>query len=261
MAKKMSKKDIYRTFGIEYNNNKVLSPIGYVNPLLINGNEKIGKGVWHFSTLPTANYYTVTINGKEIEIKGTCPCSCKGCYATKGNYQYNSVIESLAIKTYLVRNYIDFVERAIKAQIAAERIQFLRIHASGDFDSLEYIEMWKRIVSECSDTTFWTYTKNETAEHAFDSFSNANIVKSLIPHIGLNFGHCDYILSVYNELKRQGKTVYICRCGIDKNQHCTNCKACSTHDYVLFIEHSTEYKAEKDPAFETLKAVIEAQED
>ena len=56
-----------------------------------------------------------------------------------------------------------------------------------------------------------------------------------------------------------GKSVYICRCGVDKNQHCTNCKGCSKNDYVLFIEHSTDYKAENDPCFNELKEIIERQ--
>lgn len=259
MAKRISKKEIYRSYGIEFNGDKVLSPIGWINPLLINGNEKIGKGVWHFSTLPTANYFTVIINGQEMTIKGTCPCTCRGCYATKGNYQYDSVVTSLAIKTLLVREHLDFVKRAILAQIQADKIQFLRIHASGDFDSLEYIQMWIEIVAACQDVHFWTYTKSPAAENIFDNFDNANIVKSVIPHIGVNYGHCDYILAAYETLKAAGLPVYICRCGIDKNQHCTNCKGCSVNRYVLFIEHSTEYKAEKDPLFPVLKAVIESQ--
>jgi len=261
MSKKMSKKEIYNLFGIEYDNktNKILSPIGWINPLLINGNEKIGKGIWHFSTLPTAGYFTVNIAGEEIVIKGTCPCTCKGCYATKGNYQYDSVVTSLAIKTLLVREYLDFVYRAISAQIQADKIEFLRIHASGDFDSQAYIEMFQRIVSENPGVHFWTYTKNPAAENAFDNFDNANIVKSVIPHIGVNYGTCEYILAAYETLKAAGLPVYICRCGIDKNQHCTNCKGCSVNKYVLFIEHSTEYKAEKDPLFPVLKAIIESQ--
>ena len=259
--KKESKKAIYAKYGIIYKNGKIFhEEFEWINPLMINGNEKIGKGVWHFSTLPTNNEFTATINGKEYKVKGTCVVSCVGCYATKGNYRFKSTIDSLAIRTWLVWNDIDFVKRAILAQIEAESIEFCRIHASGDFASDEYIEMWKEIVSACTNTVFWTYTKVQNASNAFDEFDNANIVKSLIPHYGFNFGHCDYILAVYKELKRQGKSVYICRCGIDKDQHCTNCKGCSRNEFVLFIEHSTEYKAEIDSCFEELKAVIESQE-
>ena len=160
----------------------------------------------------------------------------------------------------MVLSDLDFVTNAIIAQIKADRITLCRIHASGDFVNDLYIEAWKRIVKECPETVFWTYTKNIKAEAAFDKLDNINVVKSIIPGYGFNFGHCDYIIKVYNALKAAGKSVYICRCGIDKNQHCTNCKGCSKNEVVLFIEHSTNYKAVEDPYFEELKQIIEAQD-
>ena len=260
--KKESKKEIYAKHGINYKNGKIEAPVfGFINPLLVNGNEKLGKGVYTFSTLPTNQIFHVVINGMSFDVKGTCPCSCIGCYATKGFYNMPSVLAANAIKTILARDYLDFVVRAILAQIEAENIEFLRIHASGDFFSIEYIEAWKHIAKVANNTIFWTYTKNKEAENMFDGYANANIVHSLIKGYGFNFGHCDYIIRVYKALKKQGFKVYICRCGIDKNQHCNNCKGCSKNDYVLFVEHSTEYKAENDPCFEELKKIIEEQEE
>jgi len=118
---------------------------------------------------------------------------------------------------------------------------------------------WKRIVTENKNFLFWTYTKVKECESLFDGIDNANIVKSVINGIGVNYGHCDYIMNTYNKLKAMNASVYICRCGIDKNQHCENCKHCATADFVLFIEHSTAYKAEKDPLYEELKALINSQ--
>lgn len=259
--KRETKAEIFARHGIKYKDGKIYHDVfGWIPKLIVNGNEKIGKGIWHFSTLPTNQFYDIVINKKHYSVQGTCPCNCVGCYATKGNYNFKSVKKSLAIKTLLIRNDIDFVKRALLAQIEADNIEFLRLHASGDFDSKEYINMIREVAATFKKVTFWSYTKNENAENAFDGLKNINIVKSRIPHIGLNYGHCDYILATYRELKGQGKKVYICRCGIDKNQHCTNCKGCSKNEYVLFIEHSTEYKAEKDPLYNELKAIIDAQE-
>lgn len=258
---KTSKREIYKAYGIETENGKVNAPeFGWINPLLVDGNSKLGKGIYTWSTLPTNKEFKFIVNGKEYTERGTCVCHCDGCYATKGFYNMNSVIIANGIKTYLVRHYPEFVKNAIKAQIKADNIKFVRIHASGDFFSAEYVEMWQDIVAECNDTIFWTYTKNTQAENAFDNYSNCNIVKSCIHGIGFNFGHCDYILNTYNKLKSENKAVYICRCGIDKNQHCTNCRGCSKNEYVLFVEHSTSYKAELDASYETLKAVIDSQE-
>lgn len=163
--KKESKKEIYARHGIEFKDGKINAPVfGFISPLLVNGNEKLGKGVYTFSTLPTNQIFHVVINGMSFDVKGTCPCSCVGCYATKGFYNMPSTLKANAIKTILARDYLDFVIRAILAQIEAENIEFLRIHASGDFFSTEYIEAWKHIAKVASTTIFWTYTKNKEAE-------------------------------------------------------------------------------------------------
>ena len=40
--KKLSKKEIYAKYGIEYKNGKILAPeFGWIRPLLVNGNQKI----------------------------------------------------------------------------------------------------------------------------------------------------------------------------------------------------------------------------
>lgn len=259
-AKKLTKKEIYALYGIEYNDGKILAPeFGWINPLLIDGNTKLGKGVWTFSILPANIVFHIEIDGRHYDIKGSCPCNCPGCYAQTGNYNFRDVKASNGRKTWLVYNALDFVRRAIIAQIKADKIQLVRIHAAGDFCSLDYIHAWRDIVTECPETVFWTYTKFTAAVNAFSDLENINIVKSVIQGLGFNFGKCSYILKAYRALVDAGKSVYICRCGIDKDQHCTNCKGCSRNEYVLFIEHSTGYVAENDPAFPELKAIIEAQ--
>ena len=264
---KQSKQSIYEQYGIQYDRKqeKIFHPVfGWIRTLLINGNDKLGRGVYTYSTLATNKQYSVdldTVDGVvNLIMNGTCPCHCTGCYATKGRYTFQNVIQANARKTWLSRFDLDFMTRAIIAQINADHIKICRIHASGDFDSPEYIAAWRRIVKESPETIFWTYTKNIQAENAFNDLSNINVVRSIIPGIGFNFGHCDYIIRVYNALKAIGKSVYICRCGIDKKQHCTNCRGCYENEIVLFIEHSTEYKAEKDPMYNELKRLIESQD-
>ena len=244
----MNKKSIYNEFGIEFNAGKIEYNGIMIPELLKQGNSKTGKKVYTFSTLPGT--------------AGTCVCDCKGCYAKTGFYCMNSVRESLERQTEIVNNRLDYFYRAISAQLKIIGSGDIRIHAAGDFntsDPVEYANCWKHIAENNPKFTFWTYTKMPEFENLFDGIKNANIVKSIIPGIGFNFGHCDYILDAYNTLRDSGESVYICRCGIDKNQHCENCTHCATSKYVLFIEHSTDYKAESDPYFKTLKSVIDAQ--
>lgn len=259
--KKLSKADIYSKYGIEYKAGKIYNPMfGWINPILVDGNSKLGKGVWTFSSLPGTNMYHIELStGDPIEVKGTCLCDCPGCYAQTGFYRMSSTIKSLAIKTAIARYMIDWLKNAILAQIEADNIELCRIHASGDFFGTEYIAMWHDVAAQAENTVFWTYTKNAQAEHAFDDLSNINIVHSIIPGIGFNYGHCDYIIKAYKALKKAGNTVYICRCGIDPNQHCNKCAGCSKHDFVLFVEHSTAYKAENDPMYNELVKLVESQ--
>ena len=90
--KTMNKKEIYKSFGIEYQGGKIKAPeFGWISPLLIDGNSKLGKGVWTFSTLPGTAEYIAEFFGREYTAKGTCPCDCNGCYAQTGFYRMPSV--------------------------------------------------------------------------------------------------------------------------------------------------------------------------
>lgn len=261
-AKKLTKKQVYAKYGITFKGEKILSELGYICELLKEGNDKTGKLVYTFSILPGTKTFTVEINGKVFEINGTCICNCTGCYAKTGHYNHDSTIRSMAINTFLVNNNIDFVKRCIMAQLEYIGRGEIRIHAAGDFNTANpdlYTKMWHDIAKRFNTFRFWTYTKIKKYETLFDDLKNANIVKSVIPNIGFNFGHCDYIINAYYTLKALGLSVYICKCGIDKNQHCEKCGVCATYQYVLFIEHSTGYKAEEDPLYEKLCEIINNQ--
>lgn len=234
---------------------------GDLYPLpLVNGNEKIGKGVWHASTLPGNEVITFDHNGVTYSECGTCPLTCPGCYGLTGNFRYSNVKYFLMQRTRFLKNYPALYFYVAMYQIKAENIKYIRVHATGDFIPGEAAG-WKTIFESMPYLKGWTYTKVNFNDEitALDSLDNFNIVKSIVPGCGFNFGHIDYILSVYDRLQSKGETPYICRCGIDKNQHCSNCTGCSRNKYVLFIEHSTDYKADKDSLYSTIKELIEAQ--
>lgn len=235
---------------------------------LVKGNSKLGETVYHASTLPTNAAYTVTDKntGETFTEKGTCPMTCKDkdgnitCYGVHGNYNFPSVQYLLARRTAFLRKYPEIYFHCVKAQLIYEEVEKLRIHATGDFIPGEAIGFYN-VLKEFPDISAWTYTKvtNDSDIDTLDSLDNMNVVKSILPWGGFNYGHNAYIAAAYYRLKRMNKSVYICRCGIDKNQHCSNCDGCSKHEYVLFIEHSTDYDAEKDYGFDKLKELIESQ--
>ena len=258
ICEKIDKTAIYALHGIQYDKktDRILSPLGWIKPLLKKGNTKTGTAVYTYSLLPTNKVFD-TVYGP---LKGTCPCHCPGCYATTGRYNMPSTINSLALQTKLAYDYLNFVERAIIAQLETlPRVYEIRIHAAGDFFSFEYLNMWKRVIKNFPHKFFWTYTKVKAFEKEFNQFDNANIVKSAIDGIGFNFGPVEYILNTYYKLKAAGMKVYICRCGIDQNQHCHDCHSCSKYDFVLFVEHSTGYNPKTSPRYDELVNVIENQ--
>ncbi len=221
-----------------------------INELLVNGNSKIGKSVYHFSTLPGT--------------AGTCFMDCPGCYGKTGNYRYASVKNALATRTEIVKTDLVFFVNEIIREIKSHKIEFVRIHATGDFFSSDYVKAWIEIATACKATVFWTYTK--AFGHGFDnelntlnSMENVNIVSSMVPGFGMNFGHCDYVMEMYNDLTSKGENPYICKCGIDDTVHCNECHKCAERKYVLFLEHSTGYKAEKDPLYINIKDLINNQ--
>ena len=122
----ISKKAIYAKYGIAYKAGVIESPIGPVRELLKEGNSKSGKKVRTWSMNQT-----------------TCPCHCPGCYADHGCYNFPSVKESLRINTELATEHLDFVNRALRAQLETLPAGTeIRIHAVGDFFSGEYLTMW-----------------------------------------------------------------------------------------------------------------------
>jgi hypothetical protein len=243
---KISKASTYAKYGIKYDakTGSIETPIGPMKELLKVGNSKTGKKVKTWSMNQT-----------------TCPVHCKGCYANYGCYQFANVKESLRKNTELATDHLEFLNNALRAQLETMPAGTeIRIHAVGDFFSGEYLTMWHEIAKDFPNLIFWTYTKVRAFENAFNDLDNANIVKSIVDGFGFNFGHCDYVIDMYNALVKLGVKVHICRCGIDPDQHCAGCHKCSECEYVLFVEHSTDYVAEEDPRYAELVELVENQE-
>lgn len=240
---KITKAMIYKEYGICYNpkTQKIATPCGMSRELLRKGNKKIGKNVFQWSMTTE-----------------TCVCKCKDCYGEKGCYCFPSVKKTLAMNTDIATSHLEFFKNAIMAQCATFKDGTeIRIHVVGDFFSKAYVNAWREIIAMYPNLVFWTYTKTKYV-NAFDDLPNANIVKSLV-NGKLNFGKCAHVLALYDELTKAGKSVHICKCGVDENQHCEGCHKCSISEYVLFLEHSTNYKSMDDELFTEFCDVVNNQ--
>lgn len=108
------------------------------------GNLKLGLGVFTYSRIA---------GNPEIKrpglLGGTCPGSTAECEAIC----YAKRIEGPVQKVYGRNGYSDVPPIPLEAKI-------LRIHVSGDFDSVLYIEEWIARLMERPDVIAWAYTRS-----------------------------------------------------------------------------------------------------
>ena len=93
--------------------------------------------------------------------KMVCPFAkdcVKYCYAQKGNYRFPSVKKGLN-KRYELSKKEEFVT-IMNANILLERPTHVRIHDSGDFYSVDYLNKWIQIAKDNKDIVFYAYTKS-----------------------------------------------------------------------------------------------------
>jgi hypothetical protein len=93
--------------------------------------------------------------------KVVCPFAkdcVKYCYAQKGNYRFPSVKKGLN-KRYELSKKNEFIT-IMNANILLERPTHVRIHDSGDFYSIDYLNKWVQIANDNKDVIFYAYTKS-----------------------------------------------------------------------------------------------------
>lgn len=93
--------------------------------------------------------------------KVTCPFAdkcVKYCYAQKGAYNWGNVKPAFE-RRYEISKQDDFVEIMV-SEILKKKVDYLRIHDSGDYYSNEYIYKWFAIANALPHVRFYSYTKS-----------------------------------------------------------------------------------------------------
>jgi len=110
-------------------------------------NSKLGRSVAAFSipaikTCPGATQYCQSV-----------------CYANKGCFRFPNVISSYDnnYKISLTNDFVDMINKEIKLY---RKLTAIRIHPSGDFYNIDYIEKWIEIVKANPKVKFWAYTRS-----------------------------------------------------------------------------------------------------
>lgn len=92
-------------------------------------------------------------------------CLMDGCYAVKNalchgyNIDTNSCLKAWAENTALAVNHPDILEFLLDRWLARKNPPTFRIHSAGDFFSVDYAEMWKRLAEKHPQTRFLAFTK------------------------------------------------------------------------------------------------------
>jgi len=130
--------------------------------LLAIGNQKLGNKVLTFN-LPVLK-----------TCKPTQWCR-KHCYANKGRFGFKQVKQSLEWKLEESKKD-NFVEQ-INLQLKRSKKKLVRIHASGDFYSNEYVNRWIEIAKANPDKIFVTYTKRDDLQGVLKELESLPNVK------------------------------------------------------------------------------------
>lgn len=131
---------------------------------LSNGNKKIGKGVWSFSTLPGDKPLSTEKLGPLTDIKGTCTGVCEGCksncYAIKlGKLHHNVCISAWGKNTLMIRKDPVKVAKQLISAIDKYKIHTLRYNVSGEIENLEQLNCIVHVATSRPNTIVYLYTK------------------------------------------------------------------------------------------------------
>lgn len=136
-------------------------------PLLQQGNSKLGAGIWSFS-LPVVK-----------SCKSATSLCSKACYAKAGHFVWESVRKSRAVAWKASRRK-DFADRVV-ALCTYQGVTVVRVHVEGDADSPAYMMKWVEIARRLPGVRFFAYTrrwrdgKMWDALKAFGSLKNVSL--------------------------------------------------------------------------------------
>lgn len=163
----------------------------------------------------------------------------KYCYACKAERLYPSV-KPCRMNNYNLSKTDQFVNLMVD-QIGKMKTKYFRIHESGDFYSVEYIQRWYIIIKKFPSIQFYAYTKRDDLFNELvlkEKPSNLILILSLD---GIQDGKQNYsIPKGFNKLAITHKTKTNCPALLKDGVKCMkNCFRCATKksEIIIFKKH------------------------
>ncbi len=142
------------------------------------GNKKTGHYGRHYSSILVWNLPAIV----------TCPSASEWCLSNCYNADNRLdvyPVDKWAENWWAVKNHPNDVSDSIISQLFdADKPCAVRVHSSGDFFSIDYIDLWIKIAKRSSDTHFWAYTRSWGCNDLFPyleklrSLENVQIIAS-----------------------------------------------------------------------------------
>lgn len=169
-------------------------------------------------------------------VKGCLDCSecASTCYAVKSYRQYPNVKTAWDRNLKMVKEDLNTFKVRIAVQLLRAKEKVVRIHASGDFISQEYVEAWAEIARDFPEINFYAYTKSldRWDYSSLTALQNVNIIDSFIDGM-LNYGDKAHVEKLVTE-----KGAFLCPATVDKSVKCgQECDYCVKGDRVCFLQH------------------------
>jgi hypothetical protein len=197
----------------------------------LQNNEKIRYMIWNLPAVKTCPFSTELCRNS--------------CYARKAEKQYKPVLPcrennyNETLKADFVSNMIFTIEKHLNSKAFKNKLAIFRIHESGDFYSLEYVEKWLLIAKHFENDRrikFLAYTKS-IIYFINSGYGLLGFPKNLVVRSSLwNDTQIDkieltkaYNFPIYtalfeteiNEQKSNGRYFSFCRC-----DNCSTCRKC-----------------------------------
>jgi len=213
---------------------------------LVNGNHKVGKGIWCFNLLPGDEPLRNSTKGLLTNINGTCTGCCTGCanacYAIRdAKFHNNSCIPAWSRNTLIMRNDIENMFEQLKKGLIKKKAKVLRWHSAGEIETYNYLLHMVKLAVEMPNVQFYCYTKRfdfiTQYLKDFKKFPKNFVVNISVWHDndkGYDFGKCNKF--VYDD-GTDPKVAKMRHCpAVDKNGNstgitCAKCGWCFKGNY------------------------------
>lgn len=208
---------------------KSVKPVSVMRNLLVSGhsNIKIGRDVRKGKF---RGYWIYTLS---LEERKTCPSSCKHWQTCYGN--------NMPFAKRIDHTDPEFLPR-LETEIARlckthKKGVLIRLHALGDFYSIEYVYFWRRMLITHTNLALFGYTARRDGIGDRIAIMNANYSERCMIRFSNGGFSTMSTVSIKDETSKHDGA-FICPEQSGKTRCCATCGACwSTTKNVAFMEH------------------------